>query len=508
MSILRRFWTVSGITVLSRILGVFREAALIHFLGATAEMDAFSAAFKFPTFFRRLFAEGGMQSIFVPFFNDYYSVGKVKGALYFASRLFSIIFWVMLAFTALVWLFAEQFVMLMAPGFIGIPDKMAFATEFTKIIFPSVWFISLSTVYSGILMSRRRLLEYAFSQILVNCILITSLFMYTNDITAGRRISYGVLISGICLFFYMMLQTKRSNLPMPRMSSVKLTPGMKLFLKKLIPVLVAAGVAQINIFIGTVVASFCPTGCITYIYCADRFVQLPLAIFGITMGLVLLPEISEAFATKKLSVIQDVQANAVIFTLRLVLPSVIGLIVLAYCFISIVYGHGRFTESAILSTTRILQIVSVGLPASVIVKIMTSILIAQKDSRTPLVAATIAIVVNAVASVILAIPFQEIGIAVATTISGIVNAGWLLRKAEVRSIFSRQLLQVIGKVACASIGMIAVMLCMSTFLESIGITNEILLILMNGTAGLLAYTALLMLMKDTAALKIIAWLRR
>jgi putative peptidoglycan lipid II flippase len=465
-------------------------------------MDAFSAAFKFPTFFRRLFAEGGMQSIFVPFFNDYYAVGKVRGALYFASRLFTLVFWTMLIFTVLVCIFAKQFVILMVPGFAQSPDKLAFATEFTRIIFPNVWCVAISTIYSGILIARKRLQRYALAPILINLILIASLFIGVDGIAAGHRISYGILLSGIFIFFYMRWQVSRSGLPMPRLSSVRLTTGTRLFLKKLVPVLVTAGVMQINIFVGTVVASFCPTGCITYIYCADRFVQLPLAMFGIAMGLVLLPEISEALATKQLDAINDVQSRAVTFTLRLTLPSVVGLVILGYYFVSIVYGHGRFTETAVLSTTRILQIVSIGLPASVLVKIMTSVLIAQKDSKTPVVAATAAIMANAIVSVVLAIPLQEIGIAIATTVSGIVNAYWLLRKAEIRSMFSMPLMVDLAKIMIASVVMGAVMIGVSHILRSIDLTSEILFVIISGIIGLVAYCASLVLLKDSAALAI------
>jgi putative peptidoglycan lipid II flippase len=344
--------------------------------------------------------------------------------------------------------------------------------------------------------------RYTLAPIFVNCILIASLFVGVDTIAAGHRISYGILASGIFSFVYMRYQTLKSGLPMPRLSPIRLTTGTKLFLKKLVPVLVTAGVVQINIFVGTVVASFCPTGCITYIYCADRFVQLPLAMFGIAMGLVLLPEISDALSTKKLDAVRDVQAKAITFTLRLTLPSVVGLVILAYYLISIVYGHGRFTETAVLSTARILQIVSIGLPASVLVKIMISVLVAQKDSKTPVMAATASIIANAVVSIVLAIPLQATGIAIAAAVSGIVNAYWLLRKVEVRSVFSMALIGELVKILIASAVMGVVMLVVSYVLRSCGISNEILIVTINGVAGVMVYFVSLLLLKDSAALAI------
>ena len=143
MGLFRKFLTVSGLTIASRVFGVVREAVMVHFLGASVEMDAFTTAFKFPSFFRRFFAEGGFQSIFVPYYTDYVLHSKYNGAKYFSSRIFTLIFWVMLVICIVVFIFAREFTLLMAPGFINYPEKLALTIEFTRIIFPSIAFISL-----------------------------------------------------------------------------------------------------------------------------------------------------------------------------------------------------------------------------------------------------------------------------------------------------------------------------------------------------------------------------
>ncbi|MDR0942012.1 MAG: murein biosynthesis integral membrane protein MurJ [Holosporales bacterium] len=508
MSLVRRFFTVSGLTVLSRILGVFREAALLHFLGATAEMDAFTIAYKFPNFFRRFFEEGGFQSIFVPYFSDYYSVGKLKGAGCFASRLFSLIFWVMLFFSILVFVFAKQFAILMAPGFINSPEKLALAVEFTRIIFPTVMFISLSTIYSGMLISRKVFFPYAMAPVWVNAILIGSLFIGKDILSAGRRISYGLLAAAIFLYLYMLLHSRREKLPRVSLSSIKLTTGIKRFLKKLTPVLVGAGIAQVNVFTGSWFASILPTGCITYIYCADRFVQLPLALFGISMGLVLLPEISESLAVKKNTDLKGIRNRSLLFTMRLTFPSVIGLIALSYHMISLIYGHGKFTEDAARSTSYVLKIVSIGLPAYVASKIISSVLFAQKDAKTPVLAAIISIATNIVLSFILVFPFKELGIAAANAIAGFANVYFMCRRSGWWSSVDKAMIVNLIKIAGSSIVMMIFLLVITTYFEPNGKVEEMLFIAAAILIGIGVYVFSLYFLKDESTRACIRLIRQ
>ena len=428
MSVLTKFCTVSGLTAVSRVFGVIRESVLSHFLGACFEMDAFLIAFKFPGFFRRCFAEGGFHSTFVPYFSDFTLSGKKTGALAFSSRIFTLLFWAMLVFSAVVIIFAEVFVSIMAPGFVSDPEKFRLATEFTRITFPSVAFVALSTVYSAIFVTNRKFFPFAFSPILVNIILICSLFIGKDKWSAGYRISYGVLFSGIFQFVFLYIYAKFSEVTVPRFSNTKITRKIKEFLKKLIPIVVGAGVAQINIFVDTFFGSFLPTGSISYIYFADRFIQFPLALFGISMATILLPEISQCFARGKKEEIREIQSKSVVFTLRLTIPSVVGLISMSYILVDLLYGHGKFSQNSVESTSNVLKIFSLGLPAYVISKIFASVLFAQKDSRTPVIAAIIAVIVNIVLNFVMIWKFGVNGIAIGTAVSGFVNAYVMYRK--------------------------------------------------------------------------------
>ncbi|MDR1234167.1 MAG: murein biosynthesis integral membrane protein MurJ [Holosporales bacterium] len=430
MGLARRFLTVSGLTASSRILGVVREAAFSHFLGAGVEMDAFLIAYKFPSFFRKFFSEGGFQSIFVPFYSDFTEAHKYKAAQYFSSRIFRIILFITIIVTLLVVVFANEFVLIMAPGFVNDPEKLSLATEFTKIIFPSVIFIAISSVYSGILMSHRQFFLFTMWPILGNLILIASLFMGQDLMSAARRLSYGVLIAGLSQFCYSWWSARRCSSGIPFSFRIKITKRMRDFLRKLPNVLASAGISQINIFLDSLFGSIMPTGVISYIYFADRFIQFPLALFGISMGVILVPEISKRMRQESTNGVNKVQNEAIALTLRMTLPAVIVFLSLAHPLISILYGHGKFSGASVDRTANVLRVFSIGLPAYVVAKIMSSALLAQKDSKTPITATLVAVSSNIILSVLLMFPLQEIGIAIATSVSGFVNVYVMYKKSK------------------------------------------------------------------------------
>ncbi len=506
MSLLRKFFTVSGLTIVSRVLGVAREAMLSHFLGACSEMDAFLIAFKFPSFFRRCFAEEGVHSIFVPYFVEFYARGKSKASLLFASKVFTLFTVTMLVFTIVVFIFADAFVALMAPGFLNDPEKFNLAVYFTKIIFPSITFVGISTVYSGILVSNKSFFPFALAPILVNCVLILSLIVYQDSVRAGSRISYGVVFAGIIQFVFLYLCVKSLGLPVPKITTLKLSYKTKDFLKKLIPVVVGAGVAQVNVFVDSLFGSFLPTGSISFIYFADRFIQFPLALFGISMATILLPEISEMMSMKGSAKSKIIQSDAIVFVLRLTIPSVVGLIILSDVLISVLYGHGRFSVTSVEATSQILQIFAIGIPAYVLSKIFVSVLFAQKNSTIPVYAAVISIVCNIVLNCLLIIPFGIMGIAVGTMVSGFVNAYILYRNTEEWFMFNKQFLGKIAKILGASLIMglvIRYIPCSETKLST-----EILNITLNLLIGGSVYIATLLLLKDEVALKLYRFLLR
>lgn len=509
MGLVRKFLTINGLTVVSRLFGMVREVLLLHFLGASVEMDAFTTAFKFPSFFRKFFAEGGFQSIFVPYYTDYILYAKFKGAKYFSSRIFTLIFWVMLFISIVVFIFAKEFTIFMAPGFASNPEKLTLTTEFTRIIFPSIAFISLSTVYSGILISRQKFFIFALAPIFVNIILVSSLFLCQDLMSAGRRISYGTLVAGVFLFAYMFSCVKFQKFPSPKFSTVKRSPRIKSFLKKMVPVLAGAGVAQINILVGTFFASFLETGCITCLACADRFLQLPLSLFGVTMGTILLPEIASKIVRHQDDEIKTIQNSSFLFTMKLTLPSVIGLISMSYLMTSLLYGHGKFDQAAIEITSNILKVTACGLPALVLSKIMSSILFAKKDTKTPVIAAIVSIIVNIILSIALINPLGVIGIAISSSIAGYVNVYVICHKTNGWFTLNKEIFTNLLKIIIASSLLLGVMLLMARYEGPIQRTKiqELLLVSAMSIAGAVSYVASLYLLKDEATRTIVSKMR-
>lgn len=505
MGLVRNFLTMNGLTLVSRFLGMIREVLLLHFMGASVEMDAYTTAFKFPSFFRRFFAEGGFQSIFVPYYTDYMSFSKFKGAKYFSSRIFTLMFWIMLLISIIVFVFAKEFTILMAPGFASDPEKLALTTEFTRIIFPSVAFISLSTVYSGILVSQHKFFIFSLAPIFVNMILIGSLFVFQDLVSAGRRYSYGTLVAGMFMFLYMFLCVKYQNFPSPRFSTIRKSPKVKMFLKKMLPVLVGAGVAQINVLAGTFFASFLETGCITCLACADRFVQLPLSLFGVTIGTILLSEIASKVTKKQDNDIREIQSQSFLFTMRLTLPSVIGFISMSYLMISLLYGHGKFDQHAIDLTSSILKVTACGLPALVLSKIMSSILFAYKDTKTPVIAAIVSISVNVTLSVALINPLGIIGVALSSAIAAYVNVYVMCRKTYGCFSITKTVLIDFLKIIIASALLLGIMLLIVGLQPEVQRTKiqEFLLVLFMIIIGGAMYISTLYFLKDQVVVRMV-----
>jgi putative peptidoglycan lipid II flippase len=500
VSIAKNFFAVSSLTVISRILGVFREVALSHFLGAGAEMDAFLIAFKFPSFFRKCFAEGGFQSLFVPYYTDFTIEKKEKFAFVFSSHIFTILFYAMFLLTILIFVFAETFVTIMAPGFLKDPSKFHLAVNFTKIVFPNVAFVGLSAVYSGMMMARNRFLPFALSPILVNIILIAFVIVDSKAISPGYRISIGVLCASVIQLVFLHACARSIKLGTPvltklRFSGLKprFSKRTKEFLWKLTPIIAGAGVSQLNVFVDTFFGSFLVEGAISFIYYADRFIQLPLALFGISMATVILPEISSIFSSKNCNrnMVKKIQEETVIFTLRMAIPATIGLMATAYQIVNVMYCHGKFTEDSVFQTSLIIQIFALGIPAYVLAKIFASVLFAQKNSKTPVLAAIVSVASNIVLNAILIKPFGVIGLSVGTSIAGFINAYVMYRKTREWFVFNPRVLASLFKIIVSSFVMLCAVIAAKWFF-----TNEILFLIFGTTFGIAVYFVVLVIMKD------------
>ena len=299
MNLLSSASVFSFFTLISRILGYARDILIAIFLGTSIFADAFFVAFRLPNTFRRLFSEGTFNAAFIPSYTSAKIEDKKKGKK-FADNVLSSLLLILLFIVTLVEIFTPYLIYIIAPGFIENQIKFDLAVELTRITFPFLLFVSLSSFFAGILNSNNKFAAAAAAPIILNVVLIISLIVsYYFRLNFAKQLSYGVSIAGIIQLIFLIYVTLKFYKP-DLVFSFKISNKVKFFFKKLLPSILSSGVTQINILIGTIIASF-QTGAVSYLYYADRIYQINLAIAGIAVGTVSLPVLSAAFKTKNIS---------------------------------------------------------------------------------------------------------------------------------------------------------------------------------------------------------------
>ena len=418
----RSFFTVSFYTFISRILGFIRDILIAKFLGSTVIADAFFVAFRIPNFFRRVLAEGAYSAALIPVFSGVVIDTKDDHeAADFVENTMSLLLFVTVILTFIFFFGMPYIIQILAPGFSNNKEAFDLAVHFGKIIFPYLIFISLVAHFASINNVHGKFVAGAFAPAILNISLILSLFILTPQLsTAGHALSYGVLIGGLFQFIY--LYKAVLHFYRPRIRIPILNARLKKFLRLFFPGLIGSGVIQLNIIIGTIIASFLPIGAISHIYYADRLNQLPLAIFGIAMGIVLLPTLSKAIKQNNSEEIQVTQNRSLEFSLLISLPSAAGLYILSFPIIHILFERGAFLAEDTFYTSKVLSIFALGLPAYILIKILVTCFFAREDTKTPLYVSIVSVIVNIVLSILLISSMREMGIALATAISAWINA--------------------------------------------------------------------------------------
>ena len=421
-SLFRSFFTVSFYTFLSRVLGFIRDILIARYLGSTVIADAFFVAFRIPNFFRRVLAEGAYSAALIPVFSGVVLNPKdEREASDFVENTTSMLLFATVVLTILFFFGMPYIIQVLAPGFTDNKEAYELAVHFGKIIFPYIIFISLAAHFASINNVHERFAAGAFAPAILNISFILSLFFLTPFVTtAGHALSYGVLIGGVLQFLY--LYKAVLNFYRPRIILPVLNEKLKKFFKLFLPGVVGSGVIQLNIVIGTIIASFLPVGAISHIYYADRLNQLPLAIFGIALGIVLLPSLSKAIKQSDQETTNNIQNRSIEFSLLISLPSAIGLFILAEPIIQILFERGAFVAEDTFYTAKVLSYFALGLPAYIIIKVLVSCFFAREDTKTPLYISIVSVITNVVLSLLLIGSMREMGIAVATAISAWVNA--------------------------------------------------------------------------------------
>ena len=434
MNLIKSTGTFSFFTIISRLLGYLRDILIAIFLGTSFLADVFFVAFRIPNTFRRLFSEGTFNAAFVPSYSSEISKGKNKSNK-FANEVLNYLFLILLIIVLVVQIFMPTFVSLIAPGFIDDNEKMDLAINLTRITFPFLILVSLASFFSAILNSHNRFAEAAAAPIILNIILIIILlFSKSLNDELVYYLSYGVTLAGLLqLIFLYFFVIKHFKLTFD--IKFKLSKKVKVFFNKLFPSIFSSGVTQINILVGTIIASF-QTSAVSYLYYADRIYQINLAIAGIAIGVVILPQLSKHINQKNRKKIDLIQNKALELSLFLSLPASIALFIAPDEIISALFGYGQFSESSVLNSAKALYFFSLGLPAFAMIKVFSNFFFANHDTRTPFYLSLVSVVLNILISLYF---FKSIGfiiIPIATTISSWFNSITLFLFLQKKNLFS------------------------------------------------------------------------
>ena len=433
MNLLKSTGTFGFFTILSRLLGYLRDVLIAIFLGTGVLADAFFVAFRIPNTFRRLFSEGTFNAAFVPIYASEMGKGK-KQSDKFANDIFNFLFLSLFFLVLVVQIFMPVFVSIIAPGFVNDLEKMDLAINLTRITFPFLFFVSLASFFSAILNSHNKFAAASASPIILNIILILILFFskLLND-QLVYYLSYGVSLAGILqLFFLYKFVSKHYSLKFNL--KFNFNNKVKIFFKKLLPSIFSSGVTQINILIGTIIASF-QASAVSYLYYADRIYQINLAIAGIAIGVVILPQLSKYIQSRKKDKILLIQNKALELSLFLSLPATIALIIGSEQIISSLFGYGSFNQTSVSNSSLALFYFALGLPAFALIKVFSSFFFANHDTKTPFYISLISVLINIFISIYY---FSEIGfiiIPIATTISSWFNSILLFLFLKDRKLF-------------------------------------------------------------------------
>ena len=431
MNLARALGTIGGLTLASRILGLVRDNLFARYLGASFASDAFLIAFKLPNMFRALFAEGAFASAFLPMFNrktaDPEGPGLAAG-IAFAEHALAVLLPVLLVMTIVLEAAAWPVTLVLSGKFNGVSDELfAYAVSLSRLTIPYLMLISLVSLLGGILNSLHKFWVNAAAPMLLNLTLIATLLLFNNDdpLITARNQAIAVSVSGLLQLLWLAWAVRANGISL-RLRRPRLTPDVRRLLKLTLPAAVGAGAVQVNLVVSTALAaSLLAHGSVTYIYMADRLNQLPLGLIGIGLGTVLLPTLSRQLGGGEDAAAMETQNRGLELALLLSLPAAVALVACGQPIASALFGYGRFDALDVRNTAQALAAFSLGLPAYILVKVLTPAFFARQDTRTPVRFGLIAMGVNLALNLALIVPLAHVGPPLATAVASTVNV-WLL----------------------------------------------------------------------------------
>ena len=497
MALARFAATVGGYTLASRVLGLVRDILMAAVLGAGPVADAFFVAFKLPNFFRRLFAEGAFNAAFVPVFSGLVERRGRAHAFAFADAALGLLLLVLLLFTAVAQAAMPWLMLGLAPGFTASPEKFDLAVTLTRLAFPYLMLISLVSLLAGVLNTLGRFAAAAAAPVLLNLCLIAALALFADSLeTPGHGLAVAVSVAGVVQLLWLLLAAARAGY-LPRLAAPRLTPEVRELLRLMLPAALGAGVVQINLVIDLILASTLPEGSISFLFYADRLNQLPIGVVGVAVGTALLPIVSRQIARGETKAAATSLNRAIELSAILTIPAAAALVILPEGLIAALYERGAFTPATTEASAAALAAYAVGLPAYILVKVLTPAYFARLDTRTPVRIAIAAVAVNLVLNLILMQFLAHVGLALASAIAAWFNVALLAAILHGRGHLTpdrrlgRRLLGIVAAAAVMSLALLAALAVLDELLaDPTALRIVVVAALVVGGGGLYALAAL------------------
>lgn len=434
--LMRGFATVGGLTMASRVLGFARDVLIAALLGAGPMAEAFFVAFRLPNMFRRFFAEGAFNMAFVPLFakrleGEGDEATRRVAARDFAEEALAALTAVLLALTAVALVAMPALMLVLAGGFADDAERFDLAVAYARIEFPYLLCMSMTALFSGVLNAMGRFAAPAAAPILLNVFLIGAMGLASAAAwPVGDALAWGVLAAGFAQAAMVWEAARRSGMAL-RLRRPRLTPGVRRLARLGAPGALAGGATQINLVVGTLIASFFP-GAVAWLSYADRLYQLPLGVVGVAIGVVLLPELSRRVRRGDEAGARDAMNRAAELCLALTLPAAAALAVVAGPIVSVLFGRGAFSPEDVAATATATALYALGLPAYVLQKVVQPIFFAREDMDSPLRYAVAAMATNVVVAAAGAPLIGYVAIPLGTVLGAWLQLWLLMRGARAR----------------------------------------------------------------------------
>ena len=459
---LRGILTVGGWTMASRVLGFARDILIAAMLGAGPVADAFFVANRLPNLFRRLFGEGAFNAAFVPAFSGLLAAEGAPAAQRFAEEATSVMVFWLSGLTILAELAMPALMLVLAPGFLEIPDKFALAVTLSRITFPYMPLICLTALLSGVLNGLDRFAAAAAAPVLYNLTSIAFMLGLAGITpTVGHALAWGVSASGVFQLVLLLWAVRRAGmtltLPRPR-----LTPQMRLLLRRMGPGLIGAGVTQLNLAVDVIIGSLLAPGTVSILYYADRVNQLPLGTIGVAVGTALLPTLSRQALGGEAQAAVATLNRALEYALTLTLPAALALLAIPGPIIGVLFGRGAFDAHSVMLSAQALAAYAVGLPAFVLVRVLVPGFFARGDTSMPVKVGTTMVGLNLALNVAFMMPLQHLGPPLASSLAAWCNVAALAAILRRRGHFAidEGLRSVVPRTLLAGLVMAAVLLAL------------------------------------------------